>query len=118
MLEFATDAEFRAAAGDALRVLLDQIDAIEHDDVDARLSEGSLIVSFESGGTYMLSLQTPTQELWLSANLTAWHCTILGLPDTPQPSRSRFAVNTYQDSHCQPSKQLPNLDVGCCRPAY
>jgi len=73
VLEFATDAEFRAAAGDALRVLLDQIDAIENDDVDARLSEGSLIVSFESGGTYMLSLQTPTQELWLSANLTAWH---------------------------------------------
>ena len=73
MPEFASDAEFRAAAFDALRVLLDQIDAIDDDDVDARLSEGSLVVSFDSGGTYMLSLQTPTQELWLSANLTAWH---------------------------------------------
>jgi CyaY protein len=71
--EFATDLEFRAAAGDALRVLLDQIDAIDAEDVDARLSEGSLVVSFESGGTYMLSLMTPTHELWLSANLTAWH---------------------------------------------
>jgi frataxin-like iron-binding protein CyaY len=47
--------------------------AIDDDDVDARLSEGSLVVSFDSGGTYMLSLQTPTHELWLSANLTAWH---------------------------------------------
>jgi len=71
--EFATDAEFRAAAFEALRVLLDQIDAIDDEDVDARLSEGSLVVSFDSGGTYMLSLQTPTHELWLSANLTAWH---------------------------------------------
>jgi CyaY protein len=71
--EFATEAEFRAAAHDALRLLLTQIDRIDEDDVDARLSEGSLVVSFDSGGTYMLSLQTPTHELWLSANLTAWH---------------------------------------------
>ena len=73
MPEFANDAQFRDGAFEALRVLLDQIDAIDAEDVDARLSEGSLVVSFDSGGTYMLSLQTPTHELWLSANLTAWH---------------------------------------------
>ena len=73
MPEFSSDAEFRAAAFEALRVLLDQIDAVDDEEADARLSEGSLVVSFESGGTYMLSLQTPTHELWLSANLTAWH---------------------------------------------
>ena len=73
MPEFATEAEFRTAAGEVLRLLLAQIDGIDDDDVDARLSEGSLVVSFDSGGTYMLSLQTPTHELWLSANLTAWH---------------------------------------------
>jgi iron donor protein CyaY len=71
--EFATETAFRAAATSALQSLLAQIDAIDDDDVDARLSEGSLVVSFDSGGTYMLSLQAPTHELWLSANLTAWH---------------------------------------------
>ncbi len=73
MPDFANETEFRAAAGEALKALLAQIDGIDDDDVDARLSEGSLIVSFDSGGTYMLSLQTPTHELWLSADLTAWH---------------------------------------------
>jgi iron donor protein CyaY len=71
--EFATEPEFRAAARAALNALLSQIDGIDDEDVDARVSEGSLVVSFDSGGTYMLSMQAPTHELWLSANLTAWH---------------------------------------------
>jgi CyaY protein len=71
--EFESEHAFRAAAHEALRTLLSQIDGIDDDDADARLSEGSLVVSFDSGGTYMLSLQAPTHELWLSANLTAWH---------------------------------------------
>jgi iron donor protein CyaY len=71
--DHASDVEFRNAAHAALKALLEQIDNVDDDDIDARVSEGSLVVSFDSGGTYMLSLQAPTHELWLSANLTAWH---------------------------------------------
>ena len=53
---------YRALVDEAFRV-----------DLDARLSEGNLTSSFESGGTFVLSQQTPTRELWLSANLRAWH---------------------------------------------
>lgn len=67
------EGDFRKEVGDVLHRLLNQVDEIESDDLDARLSEGNLVVSFESGGTVMLSQQTPTRELWLSANLRAWH---------------------------------------------
>jgi iron donor protein CyaY len=73
MTDFASDKEFRSAATEALKALLGQLDGIDDDEVDASLTEGSFTVTFESGGTFILSLQTPTHELWLSANLTAWH---------------------------------------------
>lgn len=71
----ADEREFRAQVGQTLSALIRQIDAVETDDVDARLSEGNLTVGFDAGGTFVLSQQTPTRELWLSANLRAWHFT-------------------------------------------
>lgn len=79
--DFATDTEFRAAVGGVLDALVDQIDALDFeavDDLDIRLSPGNLHVTFEQpgqigGAVFVLSQQTPTHELWLSANLTAWH---------------------------------------------
>lgn len=64
---------FRGEVASALKSILAQLDEVDTDDMDARLSEGNLAVSFESGGTFVLSQQTPTRELWLSANLRAWH---------------------------------------------
>jgi iron donor protein CyaY len=70
---FSDDAAFRAAAAGTLHHLtacLDELDA----DVDVRSTPGNLQVLFEdSGATFVLSQQTPTHELWLSANLRAWH---------------------------------------------
>jgi CyaY protein len=71
--DFRDDAVFRTEVDGTLRKLLDQIDALETDAMDPRLTEGSLAVTFEDGGVLMLSQQTPTHELWLSASLTAWH---------------------------------------------
>ena len=72
--DFADDGQFRMAVTRALESLLAQIDDIDFDDLDPRLSPGNLQVLFEdTGSTFVLSQQTPTHELWLSANLTAWH---------------------------------------------
>lgn len=70
---FPSDAAFRAAVDATLSGLLDQIDELDAD-IDAGLMPGNLNVVFErSGSTFVLSQQTPTHELWLSANLRAWH---------------------------------------------
>ena len=70
---FADDSAFRRAVESTLHELLDQVDEIDFD-LDPRLTPGNLQVVFEhDGSTFVLSQQTPTHELWLSANLTAWH---------------------------------------------
>lgn len=73
LLDLSDEHLFRKEVSGALSRLLQQLDEVETDDMDPRLSEGNLAVSFESGGTFVLSQQTPTRELWLSANLRAWH---------------------------------------------
>lgn len=74
---FRDDSEFRNAITDLLNGIVDQLDAVDlpsADDLDLRLIPGSLQVTFEdTGAVFVLSQQTPTHELWLSANLRAWH---------------------------------------------
>jgi len=70
---FPDDSTFRKAVDAVLRELLDQVDEIDAD-LDPRLTAGNLQVLFEEDdSTFVLSQQTPTHELWLSANLRAWH---------------------------------------------
>lgn len=74
------EAPFRQAVSAALRNLAKQVDGIDRDDFDSRLSDGVFQVDFEAGGTFVLSQQVPTRELWLSANSRAWHFRLEG-PD-------------------------------------
>ena len=46
---------------------------LDDDELDPRLTSGNLSVTFEDESVILLSQQTPTRELWLSANYTAWH---------------------------------------------
>ena len=71
--DFTDDASFRSQAEAYLSHLLVQLDEIEYDEFDPRHTPGSLNIQFDDGAVVMLSLQTPTHELWLSANYTAWH---------------------------------------------
>ena len=70
--DFDSDTSFRRAVDELLADLLDQADQIDAD-IEPRLTGGNLSVTFEDGAVLMLSQQTPTHELWLSANYTAWH---------------------------------------------
>ena len=70
---FADDAAFRTTVGHLLRSLIGQMDEIDSEAHDPMLTEGNIKIVFESGSTFVLSQQTPMHELWLSANLTAWH---------------------------------------------
>lgn len=71
--DFSDDSDFRQAVDDVLHALLDQVDELDSDELDPNVTPGNLIIRFESGMTYVLSQQTPTHELWLSAEMTAWH---------------------------------------------
>jgi iron donor protein CyaY len=98
--DFSSDSAFRDGVNSALDTLVDQIDALDLDavdDLDLRLTPGNLHVTFEdTGAVFVLSQQTPTHELWLSANLTAWHFVCTGGQwverDTREPMVSVLSV--------------------------
>lgn len=71
--DLSDERDFREEVTRTLSALIRQLDEVDTDELDARLTEGNLTTTFEHGGTFMLSQQTPTRELWLSANLRAWH---------------------------------------------
>ena len=81
--DFSEDSDFRLAVQDIYESLADQLEeileqleeskTIEADSFEPQLAAGSLSVVFEDGAVFMLSQQTPTHEIWLSANYTAWH---------------------------------------------
>lgn len=68
-----SETEFRSFVADTLKQLYLEIDDLETDDIDVTFTDGVVSCSFETGGTFVLSQQVPTRELWLSANFTAWH---------------------------------------------
>ena len=68
-----TEQAFRSFVSETLNDLFEQIDYLDSDALDPTLSDGVIKVDFEDGSTFVLSQQVPVQELWLSANLRAWH---------------------------------------------
>ena len=64
---------FRRIVASALRELSAQVDRIDSDDFDPKLTDGVFQVDFEGGGVFILSQQVPVRELWLSAFSKAWH---------------------------------------------
>jgi len=65
--------KFRQVVAAAIRDLGRQIDTVDTDAFDWKLTEGVLSVEFEAGGVFVLSQQVPVRELWLSAFSRAWH---------------------------------------------
>lgn len=68
-----SESEFRTFVADTLKRLFLEMDDLETDDIDVTFTDGVVSCSFDEGGTFVLSQQVPTRELWLSANFTAWH---------------------------------------------
>ncbi len=64
---------FRQIVAAAIKDLGRQIDTIDTDALDWKLTDGVLSVEFEAGGVFILSQQVPVRELWLSAFSRAWH---------------------------------------------
>ncbi|MSQ00992.1 MAG: iron donor protein CyaY [Myxococcales bacterium] len=67
------EATFRQDVARVIRDLGRQLDGVDTDAMDWKLTEGVLTVEFDGGGVFVLSQQVPTRELWLSAFSRAWH---------------------------------------------
>jgi CyaY protein len=69
----ASDPDFAETARRALMSVEEAIDALSEDAVDTDMSEGVLTIEFETGVRFVLNVNGPAGEIWLSANRRAWH---------------------------------------------
>jgi CyaY protein len=66
------EGEFEARAGEALRKLETALrDAA--DDLEVDLADGILTLEFEDGSKFLVNSHGASQQIWLSANMAAWH---------------------------------------------
>jgi iron donor protein CyaY len=68
-----TDHDFAESARRALLAVEAALDTLDDDQVDTDLEEGVLTIEFESGERFVLNVNSPAREIWLSANRRAWH---------------------------------------------
>ena len=73
MTDFDNDGVFRLAVQGVFSSLAEQADDVDYDEFEPRLTAGGLGFYFDDGSVVLLSQQTPTHEIWLSANYSAWH---------------------------------------------
>jgi len=68
-----TDHDFAESARRALLAVEEAFDTLDEDQIDTDLEEGVLTIEFESGERFVLNVNGPAGEIWLSANRRAWH---------------------------------------------
>jgi len=68
-----TNYDFAESARRALLAVEAALDTLDDDQVDTDLEEGVLTIEFESGERFVLNVNSPAGEIWLSANRRAWH---------------------------------------------
>ena len=72
--DFLDDSSFRMGVQKVFDLLFDELEDLDSDDFEIQMQIGSFIITFENDNSvFMLSQQTPTREIWLSANYQAWH---------------------------------------------
>ncbi len=73
MVPAMTPREFEEAARRALLMVESAIDDLEADELDVEGAENVLTIGFADGGQFVLNVNGPAAEIWLSANRRAWH---------------------------------------------
>lgn len=67
-----TEKQFDDAAFPELSALVDAIDE-QPDEIDAELAGDVLTLEFEDGARYIVNSHRSARQIWLAADLKAWH---------------------------------------------
>ncbi len=68
-----TEAEYEAVANPELVALVRALDALDGTDFEAELASDILTVEFEDGARYVLNSHRAARQIWMAAELNAWH---------------------------------------------
>jgi CyaY protein len=68
-----TESDYDALAAPELQRLIDSLDALPNDSVEAELASDILTIEFSDGTRYVLNSHRAARQIWLSAERSAWH---------------------------------------------
>jgi CyaY protein len=67
------EAEYEARALPELRALVDALDALDSDALEAELANDILTLEFADGARYVVNSHRAARQIWMAADRTAWH---------------------------------------------
>jgi len=68
-----SESEYDALAQPELQRLIDSLDALSNEDLEAELASDILTIEFSDGARYVLNSHRAARQIWLSAERAAWH---------------------------------------------
>jgi len=68
-----TESDYDALAAPELQRLIDSLDSLSDDSVEAELASDILTIEFSDGTRYVLNSHRAARQIWLSAERSAWH---------------------------------------------
>ncbi len=69
----ATQQQYEERAEPELRALLDALDGLEFDEVEAELASDILTLEFTDGTQYVVNSHRAARQIWMAAERNAWH---------------------------------------------
>lgn len=68
-----SEAEYEQRAFPELSALLDALDLLDSDELEAELSSDILTLEFADGGRYVINSHRAARQIWMAAERSAWH---------------------------------------------
>lgn len=68
-----TESEYEKLAVPELHKLVEALDALETDDVEAELESDILTLEFSDGARYVINSHRAARQIWMAAERSAWH---------------------------------------------
>jgi len=68
-----SEAEYEERAAPELNALLDALDAVDDDGVEAELGSDILTLEFADGTRYIVNSHRAARQIWMAADRNAWH---------------------------------------------
>jgi len=56
-----------------LAALINALDTLEHDDLEAELENDIITIDFGAGPPYVINSHRAARQIWMAAEHTAWH---------------------------------------------
>lgn len=68
-----SESEYDSLAQPELQRLIDGLDALTNEELEAELASDILTIEFSDGARYVLNSHRAARQIWLSAERAAWH---------------------------------------------